>query len=305
MDAISSDSAAKPAGFSLKAMVKALRPHQWVKNSFVVAPLVFAKAYGDPAAVKRVGMAFAAFCCIASAVYLLNDMRDREADRLHPTKRFRPLASGALSVPAAKVLLAGLSVCSMALGYLASGPMLVALLAAYAVLNVFYSLGLKRIAYVDALCIALGFELRVAVGGVAAEVPVSVYLWSVTLCLSLYLAFGKRLHELRQSGAKAKQRAALTGYAQAVLKQLSWLLGVLTVLAYTAYTLDHERAALLGSTRMYLTAPLVAFGLWRFRQLVLSGASESPTEMMLRDLPFLVNALAWCVAATLILAGIV
>src|SRR5688500_9261528 len=172
----------------LRGLLKTMRPHQWVKNLFVLAPLIFAKELFALPMVLRVAIGFVAFCLLASSVYVINDLADVELDRAHPIKKNRPIASGRVSERAAKVtafvlvLVALGSAIVLEWQFAAAGV-------AYLVLNIAYTNALKRVAYVDVLCIALGFELRVLAGAFAAKVPPSVYLLVVTFLLATFLGF--------------------------------------------------------------------------------------------------------------------
>ncbi len=266
-----------------------MRPHQWVKNLFVVAPLVFAKGLMDLPMVGRTAVGFALFCLAASSIYILNDLADVEADRLHPRKSRRPIASGRVPVPVARGAMVALMVAATLAGLLVNAA-LAAVLAAYVLLNVAYTYKLKRIAYVDVLCITAGFELRVLAGTYAAEVPPTAYLLLVTFLLATFLGFGKRMHELIQGGRAAKQRAVLESYDESTLRFLLYLFGLTTVGTYAVYSVDPDTRAFFGTDYLTLTTPFALFGVLRFLRLVQHRPdSESPTEEMLRDKPFLAN----------------
>ncbi len=285
----------------LLGLLRTMRPHQWVKNLFVVAPLFFAREVFDTDRVKLTAAAFALFCMVSSSVYVLNDLADLESDRAHPVKCKRPLASGKVSVNAARVtgvLLLGLGLVGSAL---ISLPFAATLLS-YLVLNVGYTFRLKRVAYVDVLCIATGFELRVIAGTLAARVPPTAYLLVVTFLLAAFLGFGKRMHELAQGDGAVKQRAVLQRYSVPRLRTLLRITGVLTVGVYAAYTLDPGTAEAFGTQFLALSVPFTLFGVLRFLKLVSNrGDADSPTEQMLRDLPFLLNLGLWAAAVTAIL----
>jgi decaprenyl-phosphate phosphoribosyltransferase len=272
------------------ALVRTLRPHQWIKNLFVAAPLVFAQKLGAPDLVGRAGLAVLAFCALSGAVYAFNDVRDVEADRRHPTKRRRPVAAGELSERAAlagsAVLVAGTLSASVLLGW-----QFAALAAAYVVQNVAYTVWLKQVAFVDVALIAAGFLLRVLAGAVAIAVPVSGWLLLCTTLLALLLGFGKRAHELAwaERTGRPATRAALAGYRLDVLRIALLALTVATCGAFVAYTVDDVTIAHFGTDRLIYSAPLVALAVVRFLVLALwSSRDEPPTEAMLRDPWFLV-----------------
>jgi decaprenyl-phosphate phosphoribosyltransferase len=296
------------SGAPLPGMLKTIRPHQWVKNVFVLAPMFFHKDVvvtgpNDVPALNLIvtGRAFAAtavFCLLAGAVYTINDLADVEADRVHPVKRFRPIASGEVPEPLAKMMAAGLVVLSLGLGYLL-GPGFLAVAVAYFVTNLAYTFKLKRVAFLDVSLLALFFVLRVMAGGFATNVHVSGYMLACTALLALFLGFGKRRHELAGENA-GKQRQALRAYTPVSLNVALAITGAATAVTYIAYTLDPTTRAFFHSDYLWLTAPFVAFGMIRFLYLV-SGRSgrglkaESPTQEMLRDVPFVLNLMLWVV----------
>jgi 4-hydroxybenzoate polyprenyltransferase len=276
----------------LRALIKTLRPHQWVKNMFVAAPLVFAHHLIQPAFVWRTAVAVLAFCLLSGAVYAFNDVRDVEADRAHPTKRHRPIAAGELSERTALVL-AGLLAAVALAGCLALSWKLAAFAFAYLVQNVAYSVKLKHIAFVDVALIASGFLLRVLAGTVAIDVPASPWLLVCTALLALFLGLGKRAHELawaERAGQAVETRAALAGYRIPVVRAIMLVLAVVTCAAYIAYTVDSRTVGLFHTDHLAYSAPFVALGLLRFLFLALwAPKDESPTEAMLKDPWFLLD----------------
>lgn len=284
-----------PSVSALVALLKTLRPHQWIKNSFVMAALVFAQKLGDMGSVVRSGLAFLAFCALSGAVYAFNDVRDVEADRGHPIKRHRPIAAGALSERAALICSALLASAAIAGCFLLSWKLAV-LAAIYLVQNVAYTLRLKTIAFVDVALIASGFLLRVLAGAAAISVPTSQWLLLCTGLLALLMGFGKRAHELawaQRSGRTTATRAALAGYRLDVLRVTMLALAVVTCGAFVAYALDPHTVGEFGSRRLVYSAPFVAFGIARFLMLALwRPRDESPTEAMLKDPWFLLDLAA-------------
>lgn len=273
-----------------------MRPHQWVKNLFVVAPLVFAKELGVVEPGLRTALAFGLFCLASSTIYLVNDLADVEADRAHPVKRKRPIASGAVSEAAARGAAMVLAVVSLG-GAFALGLNVLASIGGYLLLNVAYTFYLKRVAYVDVLCIATGFELRVLAGTFAAMVDPTLYLLVVTFLLAAFLGFGKRMHELIQGTNAQKQRAVLANYSKTTLEGLLYLTSAATVGTYAVYTFDPSTRAYFGTDYLWVTIPFTLFGVMRFLRLVLKRPdAESPTEVMLRDKSFLLNLALWGVA---------
>ena len=297
----------------LAGLIKTIRPHQWVKNLFVLAPMFFHKdvfvvtAGGVPALNLIVtGRALAAtlvFCLLAGAVYTINDLADVEADRVHPVKRFRPIASGAVPVPMARLMAAGLVVVSLGGAALLGWPFFgVALI--YFVENILYTFKLKHVAFLDVGLIALGFVLRVIAGGLATNVKVSAYMLACTALLALFLGFGKRRHELASENA-GKQRAALDAYTPTSLNVALVVTGAATAITYVAYTLDPATREAFNSNYLWLTAPFTLFGILRFLFLVSGRAgrglkAESPTQEMLRDVTFVMNLVLWVIVVVAI-----
>ena len=278
-------------------MLRTLRPHQWVKNLFVVAPVFFAKQITHPSIIRGAVGAFVIFCLLAGCIYTLNDIADVESDRIHPVKRNRPIAAGIVPLPAARamlvVLLLGCGAASVWLSSVASWGF-AAVAAGYFVLNTAYSFKLKKIAYLDVSCIAAGFVLRVLAGGYATKTPVSGYMLACTALLALFLGFGKRRHELSSKTA-TKQRAALERYSPRALFWALAITGFAAVGAYLAYTLGDARR-FFRSEWLWLTTIHPIVGVLRFLQLVRgSPKAESPTQEMLRDTPFVVNLILWVI----------
>ncbi len=283
----------KAAGAAkLAAAVRLLRPRQFVKNLFVAAPLFFTPEALTPTTALAVGVAVLAFCLVAGGLYAVNDILDRDADRLHPVKRHRPLAAGTLGVgPAAALagvcLFAGLAL-ALALS-LAFG----ALVIAYAVLVTAYGLYLKRIALLDVACIALGFVLRVEAGAVVIQVEPSPWILVMTGLLALLIAVGKRRDDLVLR-LDDNHRKVLSGYTLAFLDLVMAMLLAATLVAYLIFTTDAAAMARLGAERLYVTAPFVVLGLLRYLQIVMvEQRSGDPTELILTDTFLMVTVAAW------------
>ncbi len=297
---------------ALAGLLKTLRPHQWVKNLFVLAPMFFHKdvflatAQGPALNLGVAGRALSAsavFCLLAGAVYTINDLVDVSADRIHPIKRRRPVASGLVPVALAKAMALILVTVSLAMAYVLA-PALALVAAVYFIENVAYSFWLKKMAFLDVALIAFGFVLRVFAGGIATGVHVSGYMSACTALLALFLGFGKRRHELALDGA-GRQRAALEAYTPRSLNLALAVTGTATLVTYVAYTLDPLTRAFFNSNYLWLTAPFTAFGVIRFLWLVSGRAgrgirAESPTQEMLRDVPFVLNLVLWVVVVVAI-----
>lgn len=288
----------------LAPLVRSLRPSQWAKNLFVLAPLVFGSRLGDAAAVTRALLALLAFCCAASAVYLLNDLRDREEDRLHPRKRLRPLAAGTLPVATAVAALLVLLAAAAALAWWL-GPGFTRVLGAYLFINVLYTLWFKHMVILDVMSIGLLFVLRVLAGAEATGVQVSSWLFLCTTFLALFLAFSKRRHEitLLAEGA-AGQRPVLDHYSPAFLDQMINVVTASSVVSYALYAVAPETVAKFHTQRLIYTIPMVLFGIFRYLYLMYQREDErNPTEAILSDPPFLINILLWGLAVVWIVYG--
>ena len=286
-----------------KPLLRSLRAEQWLKNGFVMAPLVFAGRLMDAGSwVGGVG-AVAVFCAAASATYLINDIRDREADRAHPLKRLRPIAAGEIAVPTALATTAVLLVATV-VGGVALGKPFLSVVIGYVALTLLYSMVLKDLVFVDVLVVAAGFVLRVVGGAVAIDVPVSHWLLLCAYLLALYLALGKRRAEIVLLGVEAgSHRTVLGHYSLPLVDQaISVVLGA-TVVAYSLYTVAPGTVAKVGSAGMMATVPVVLYGLLRYLYLLhrheLGG---SPTRALLTDRPLLVCVAVWAIVAAAVIA---
>ncbi len=286
-----------PSRQSVRAAIRSLRPRQWLKNLLLLAGIIFAAKIGDATRWLEAGTAFVAYCCASSAAYLANDLRDIDADRLHPVKRGRPIAAGALSPRAAATLAAALSAVALALAaVLGSGSL--ALLLCFAALQAVYTLGLKHIVLVDVLVIAALFVVRAAAGAVAVAVRISPWLLACTALLALFLALGKRRAELVLVGAeRAPGRAVLEGYSLTFVDRLLVAVAAVTVIAYTLYTVTAR-----DSIALVATVPFVAFGVSRYLHLLhRHAAGEEPENVLLGDPPILIAVAAWAASCAAIL----
>ncbi len=287
---------------SVAAVVRLLRPEQWLKNGFVAAPMVFAGLFLDPAAWWRCTLAVVGFCVASSLTYVLNDLIDRDADRAHPEKCRRPIASGEVGPATAALVMLVLAALTGTVAVMLGGrfPLVVAV---YLGLTTAYSLALKRAVFVDVMLVALGFVLRVVGGAVAVGVPVSRWLLLCTFLLALYLALGKRRAELVLLGAEAgNHRAVLGHYTLPLVDQaISVVLGA-TVLAYTLYTVAEDTVAKVGSEGLMATVPVVLYGLFRYLYVLhrheLGG---SPARVLLTDRPLLACVLLWLAMSAAVL----
>ena len=278
----------------LKALIKTMRPRQWTKNGFIFFGLVFDKQLFMLEPFLRTVAGFFLFCLLSSAVYLLNDIADVEADRNHPEKKSRPIASGKLPVQVASVAAMLLAFISISLGYLLS-PFFALILAAYLFINLLYSRWLKHVTILDVLIVSSGFVLRVA-AGVILIFPVerfSPWLYMLTILFSLYIGLGKRRAELNllAEGASA-HRKVLDGYTLPLLDQYITIVSGMTIVAYSLYTFSAPN--LPENQSMMLTIPFVVYGIFRYLQLIQIGhEAGSPDEVALKDRPLQVTVLLW------------
>jgi 4-hydroxybenzoate polyprenyltransferase len=271
-----------------------LRPGQWTKNLLLFAGLVFGGRLLDPAAVAAAALAFAVFCALSSAGYLFNDVRDRDADRRHPLKQSRPIASGELASSTALLAAGVLAAAGLAAAALIA-PAFALVAAAYGALLVLYSVALKNIVIIDVLVIAGGFVLRAIGGAVAVRVPFSAWLLVCTTLLALFLGLSKRRHELMLLGdAAVDHRRILHEYSPYLLDQMIAVVTASTLIAYTFYAISAETAARLGTPRLGLTIPFVLYGIFRYLYLVhQKHGGGSPAAMLLTDRPLLACVGLW------------
>jgi 4-hydroxybenzoate polyprenyltransferase len=283
-----------------RALLLSLRPHQWTKNLVVLAALAFSKHLFDGDAVVRVAAAFATFCALSGAVYLVNDLVDLERDRLHPLKRARPIASGALPVSTAR----GAAVCLLAVGLLAAwglGPGFFACALSYLALNLAYSFALKNVVILDVLAIAIGFVVRAVAGALAIGVAFSDWLLVCTILLALFLALAKRRHELATLENAAGHRQALAEYSPYLLDQMIAVVTASCLTAYAFYTLAPETVEKYRTSRLALTIPFVIYGIFRYLYLVhRKEQGGSPSDVLLTDWPLLAAVALWAAAVVLI-----
>jgi 4-hydroxybenzoate polyprenyltransferase len=279
------------------ALLVSLRPRQWTKNLLLLAGIVFAAEIGDASRWWRAVAAFAAYCAASSAAYLVNDLRDAASDRLHPVKRRRPIARGELSVRAATLTAAGLVLLAVVL-LLPLGPTALAFLAAFAALQVVYTVRLKHVVLIDVMAIAALFVVRAAAGADAVDVRISPWLLVCTALLALFLALGKRRGELVLVGAeRTPGRPVLEGYSLALVDQLVTTVAAATVIAYTVYALTAHDTQLLAAT-----IPFVVFGVFRYLLLLhRTGEGEEPENVLVSDPPILVTVALWAAACAAIL----
>lgn len=277
-----------------RAIVRLLRPRQWVKNGFVLAPLIFSGSFTKPAAVRDALIAMALFCVAASAAYVFNDIIDAPTDARHPVKsRTRPLAAGEVSIAQARVLFAVLL--AVALAAFAWSPPTALVAVAYIALNIAYSLWLKRVPVVDVFVLAAGFVLRVYAGAAAIDVPVSSWMLITTLSLALYLAVIKRRQELIGTGATT--RSVLQFYTLPLLDRYAETAALSAIVFYGLFVVSIR-------PRLNVTMPFVLFGLFRYWYVVeANGQGETPTEVVWSDPTLILTVFAWAAVCVWRLMG--
>ncbi len=266
----------------IKNILKLIRVKQWIKNAFVLAPLLFSLKFTEMGAVVQSALAFAAFCFIASAVYVMNDILDRKKDALHPKKKNRPIASGKIQPVTgggiACLLIVAAAVCLFILGS-AKTAMTIMI---YVMLNILYSYKLKQMVLVDVLVIAVGFILRVYAGAYAIGVPVSSFIFMTTLFLSLFLGFTKRKAELIRSGSEGRE--VLEKYSKEMVNQYIVISVALTIMCYALYTLEPSTIARFSTNRLIYSVIFVIYGMFRYIYILDKDENvEDPTESLYRD----------------------
>jgi 4-hydroxybenzoate polyprenyltransferase len=287
-------------------LVRSLRPQQWIKNGFILLPLIFAQRLFDPALLLAGIQAVASFCGLTGAVYLLNDYVDREEDRHHPAKRERPLAAGLISPGLALGAAAGLLVVSLAWGFFIGRGFFVVLLI-YLGIQFLYNVRLKGVVILDVFCVSAGFFLRVIAGAVAVGVSTSRWLIISTILIAMFLTLSKRRHEIVTLGGAEgeKHRKVLSQYGDRFLDQL---IGVTTsgvLLSYLLYCTNPETVEKFHTEKMIYTFPFVLYGVFRYLYLIYQKKEGgSPEKLVLSDRPLLASVLLWGVSCVFILYGI-
>lgn len=297
-------SAAPAPSSRIGVLLSALRPRQWMKNAAVLAPLFFAHRAFEPRQAAAALAAALAFCLLSSAVYLCNDVVDRDRDRRHPTKRLRPIASGVLRIPAALALAAALALLSLGAFAWLGQPVLLGALG-YLALQALYTAALKKQVIVDVIAIAIGFVLRVATGALAIGVPISNWLYLCTFLLALFLGFSKRRAELALlRECAAEHRPGLEDLSLPLLDQLIAAVTASTILSFSLYTMSPDTVAKFGSDHLMLTLPCVIYGIFRYLYLVYrKGSGGSPEKLLLSDRPLLIDIALFVLIAGAVIYG--
>jgi 4-hydroxybenzoate polyprenyltransferase len=281
-------------------LLRLARPKHWVKNGFVVAPLLFARPEPFDVAVVGAAMAFAAFCLLASAIYCINDVFDAAADREHPTKRHRPVAAGRIAPPLAVGFGAILVVMASYVAYHINATFVLAI-AAYAANNVVYNAILKQRSIADIISIALGFVIRLVAGSVAIDAPPSSWLLVCGFSFALFLGFGKRRSELALAATGTRYRPALKGYSSAKVDSLMSISASLTLMSYLLYTVAPETQRVHGTSNLVYTVPPFFYGVFRYIFKVQEAQGESPEELILSDWVMQATAAIWALSVLFVL----
>lgn len=275
-------------------VIATFRPHHWIKNTFVFAPLIFSGRFTHIDMCLKATLAFISFCMASSAIYAVNDICDQEEDRRHPIKKFRPIADGAIS-PGSAIIMSGiLFILGLTLASFLNWPLMLIVLI-YFIINIAYSISIKHIAILDVLTISAGFVLRIVGGGLSISVVPSYWLILCTVMISLFLGFTKRRVELLAVDIdKNNSRPVLKDYSISFLDQVIPIVTGTTILAYALYTVDEHTQMVLGTRAMLLTLPFVIYGLLRYIYIIYHLKQYAdPTENLIRDIPTIINLLLW------------
>lgn len=283
-----------------------LRPHQWLKNGFVLVGLLFGHYWNDPGLVMAVAIGFVAFCMASSAVYVFNDYHDREADARHPRKKMRPIASGSVSLRSARMLVAALVAEALSLPAWFGLWGVMAAVAAYLALNIAYTFKLKHVVLVDVFCIVAGFMIRLVCGTYAVGITPSRWMLLCSFMLTLFLGFAKRRAEFGpalsgEAAGHGATRQVLRHYSPQMLDVLMAVTVSMTLVTYGLYTVDATTAAMHGTDNLIITLPIVTFGLFRYLYLIYrEGAGEDTGRDLLSDAPIRLAVIAWALAVFLL-----
>jgi decaprenyl-phosphate phosphoribosyltransferase len=282
----------------LPAPVRAMRPRQWLKNFLVLAAPLAAGRLFEPAVIKDAALAFVAFCLVSASVYLVNDVRDVQEDRLHPTKRFRPIAAGELKPTTALAMAAVLGVCGLALGFFVAFPLGITLLV-YVALQLLYSAYLKHLPVVDLAVVASAYLLRAIAGGVATGIPLSQWFLLVAAFGSFFMVAGKRYSEMKSLGSEAGTRRSLTRYSESYLRFAWMLAAVMVLISYSLWAFENRGENALGVPWTAISIAPFTLGLLQYALEVDAGTADEPEEVVLKDRVLQGLGLVWLVVISL------
>jgi len=283
---------------------KSLRPHHWVKNGFIFQPLFFAQRFGDLVALLSCATVFLGFSLVASSIYVINDIKDMEQDRLHPRKCKRPIASGAVTIHQGMILAAISLIFGLAItGFGVKNIMLTGVVVFYFLMNLAYTLRLKRYAIIDVMIIAVGFVLRIMVGGIAADVELSSWIILMTFLLAMFLGFAKRRDDvliIKNGGIKAREN--IVRYNESFIDSVLIMTAAITIVAYIMYCMSPEVVQRMGSDKLYITSIFVIAGIIRYLQrTMVDETSGNPTKLMMSDRFLQLTVICWIAAFVVII----
>lgn len=281
-----------------------MRPHQWVKNSFVLTGLLFGHAWHDPILVKQAIIAFFAFCIVSSTVYVINDIVDIEQDKNHPTKRKRPLPSGKLKISTAAIFAVLLGAIGFTLASYASTTVVIILMI-YGIMNLAYSLKLKHIVILDVFIIAAGFMLRILAGTLGLGIPPSQWLLLCGLMVTLFLGFSKRRAEIiALSDDKSAHRKVLEQYSPVLLDNMIMVTAAGLIMSYSLYTMNPDTIRIHNTENLIYTVPFVIYGVFRYIYLLHHQSSGGdPSRDLVRDPHMLTVLLGWSIVTLILIAN--
>jgi len=287
-------------------LLKAMRPRQWVKNGFILIPLLFARKVFDLPSLLDAIQAVLVFCLVSGAIYLLNDLFDVAADRMHPVKKFRPLAAGLISPRLTQVAIGLLLVAGVLWSWqIGSGFLIVVTI--YIIVQILYNFKLKEVVIMDVFCVSAGFFLRVIAGAAAIEVAVSHWLVVCTILLSMFLALAKRRHELvlMGNGEAKEHRKVLSHYSPDLLDQMVSVITAGTLVSYMLYCVSSETIEKFNTDHLIYTFPFVLYGIFRYLYIMhKKNGGGSPEKILITDKPMLLNVLLWAISSGLIIYGV-
>ena len=288
-------------------LFQSMRPTQWTKNGFILLPLLFSQKVFHYASLLKALAAVAIFCIIASAVYIINDLSDLEADRRHPEKKHRPLVSGFVSPGLAK-LVAGILIFFFLSGGYYLGKSFLLILICYLVVQMLYNFWLKEIIILDVFCVSTGFFLRVIAGAVVIHVAISPWLIMCTILLAMFIALGRRRHEMMLLGSAeaGRHRKVLSEYKPYLLDQMIGVITASTLLSYMLYCISPETIEKFKTDHLIYTFPFVLYGIFRYLYLIhKKNQGGSPEMILVTDFPLLLSIILWGLSCILILYGVI
>ena len=290
---------------SITGLLISVRPKQWIKNLFIFAPLLFSKQILDASSVLKAVFGFIIFCVAAGAIYLFNDVKDREEDQRHTLKKLRPIASGQMSVGAAVCKAVGLGILALAFAFILN-PNFFCVVGGYVVLQILYNLILKHVVILDVFSVAAGFFARVVGGTFAIDAEISYWLIICTILLSLFLSLAKRRHEQVVLGEDAgNHRKILSEYSPYLLDQMIGVVTATTLISYILYTVSSDTVVKFGTHGLVGTVPFVLYGIFRYLYLIhQKRLGGNPETLFLTDKPLLVNMILWGLASFLIIYAV-